>query len=44
VDNIEQYKVAKKTAKRETIEVRDRMYDGLCQRLVTKEWEKDSIG
>jgi hypothetical protein len=40
-DNIERYKVAKKTAKRTVSEVRGRMYDGLYQRLGTKEWEKD---
>jgi hypothetical protein len=34
-------KVAKKTAKRTVSEVRGRMYDGLYQRLGTKEGEKD---
>jgi hypothetical protein len=41
VDNVERYKVAKKTAKRAVSEVRGQMYDGLYQRLGTKEWEKD---
>jgi hypothetical protein len=41
VDNVERYKVTKKTAKRAVSEVRGRMYDGLYQRLGTKEWEKD---
>jgi hypothetical protein len=41
VDNVERYKVAKKTAKRAVSEVRDQMYDGLYQRLGTKEGEKD---
>jgi hypothetical protein len=36
VDNVERYKVAKKTAKRAVSEVRGRMYDGLYQRLGTK--------
>jgi hypothetical protein len=40
-DNIEQYKVAKKTTKRVVSEARDQMYDGLYQRLDMKEWEKD---
>jgi hypothetical protein len=40
-DNVERYKVAKKTAKRAVSEARDRMYDGLYQRLGTKEWEND---
>jgi hypothetical protein len=40
-DNVERYKVAKKTAKRAVSEARGRMYDGLCQRLSTKEGEKD---
>jgi hypothetical protein len=38
-DNVERYKVAKKTAKRTVSEARSRMYDGLYQRLGTKEWE-----
>jgi hypothetical protein len=41
VDNVERYKVAKKTAKRAVSEVRGQMYDGLYQRLGTKEGEKD---
>jgi uncharacterized protein YaaR (DUF327 family) len=40
-NNVEWYKVAKKTVKRAVSEVRDQMYDGLYQRLGTKEWEKD---
>jgi hypothetical protein len=40
-DNVEWYKVAKKTAKRAVSEARDQMYDGLYQRLGTKEGEKD---
>jgi hypothetical protein len=40
-DNVERYKVAKKTAKRAMSEVRGRMYDGLYQRLGMKEGEKD---
>jgi hypothetical protein len=41
VDNIERYKVAKKTAKQEMSEVRGQIYDGLYQRLGMKEGEKD---
>jgi phage terminase small subunit len=41
VDNIEWYKVAKKTAKRAVSEARGQMYDGLYQRLGMKEGEKD---
>jgi hypothetical protein len=41
VDNIERYKMAKKIAKRVVSEVRGQMYDGLYQRLSTKEGEKD---
>jgi hypothetical protein len=41
VDNVEQYKVAKKIAKQTLSEVRGQMYDGLYQRLGTKEGEKD---
>jgi hypothetical protein len=41
VDNVERYKVAKKTTKRAVSEARGRMYDGLYQRLGTKEGEKD---
>jgi hypothetical protein len=40
-DNVEWYKVAKKTVKRAVSEVRDQMYDGLYQWLGMKEWEKD---
>jgi hypothetical protein len=40
-DNVERYKVAKKTAKRAVSETRGRMYDGLYQRLGTKEGEND---
>jgi hypothetical protein len=41
VDNVERYKVAKKTAKRTMSEARGQMYDGLYQWLGTKEGEKD---
>jgi hypothetical protein len=41
VDNIEWYKVVKKTVKRTVSEVRSQMYDGLYQRLGMKEGEKD---
>jgi hypothetical protein len=41
VDNVERYKVAKKTAKRAVNEARGQMYDGLYQQLGTKEWEND---
>jgi hypothetical protein len=40
-DNVEWYKMVKKTAKRAVSEARGRMYDGLYQRLGTKEGEKD---
>jgi hypothetical protein len=40
-DNVERYKVAKKTAKRALSEARGRMYDRLYQWLGTKEGEKD---
>jgi hypothetical protein len=40
-DNVERYKVAKKTAKRAVSESRGWIYDGLYQRLGTKEGEKD---
>jgi hypothetical protein len=40
-DNVKRYKVAKKTAKRTVSEARGQMYDGLYQRLGTKEGEKD---
>jgi len=43
-DNIEKYKVAKKTAKRAVEEAKGRSYEGLYQRLNTKEGEKESIG
>jgi hypothetical protein len=41
VDNVERYKVTKKTVKQVVSEARGRMYDGLYQRLSTKEGEKD---
>jgi hypothetical protein len=41
VDNVEWYKVAKKTAKLVVSEARGQVYDGLYQRLGTKEGEKD---
>jgi hypothetical protein len=41
VDNVERYKVEKKTTKRAVSEVRGQMYDGLYQRLGTKGGEKD---
>jgi hypothetical protein len=41
VDNVEQYKVAKKTTKRKVSEKRGRMSNGLYQRLNTKRGEKD---
>jgi hypothetical protein len=41
VDNVERYKVAKKTVKRTVSEAMGQMYDGLYQRLGTKEGEKD---
>jgi hypothetical protein len=40
-DNVERYKVAKKSVKRAVSEARGQMYDGLYQRLGTKEGEKD---
>jgi hypothetical protein len=40
-DNVERYKVAKKTAKRAVSEARGRMYDGRYQRLGMKEGEKN---
>ena len=40
-NNIEKYKVAKKTAKRAVGEAKGRAYEGLYQRLNTKEGEKD---
>jgi hypothetical protein len=41
VDNVERYKVAKKTTKRAVSEVRDQMHDGLYQQLGTNEGERD---
>jgi hypothetical protein len=41
VNNIERYKVTKKTVKRAVSEARGQMYDGLYQRLGTKEGEND---
>ena len=41
MDNIEKYKVAKKTAKRAVSEAKERAYDDLYQCLSTKEEEKD---
>jgi hypothetical protein len=41
VDNIDRYKVAKKTVKRAVSEAMGQMYDGLYQQLGMKEWEKD---
>jgi hypothetical protein len=41
VNNIQQYKVVKKTVKRAVSEARCQMYDGLYQRLDTKEGEND---
>jgi hypothetical protein len=41
VDNVERYKVTKKTAKRKVSEARGQMYDGLYQLLDTKEGEND---
>jgi hypothetical protein len=41
VDNVERYKVAKKTAKRTVSEAMVQMYDGLYQRLGTNEEEKN---
>jgi hypothetical protein len=40
VDNVERYKVVKKTTKQAVSEARGQMYDGLYQRLGTKEGEK----
>jgi hypothetical protein len=40
-DNVEWYKVAKKTIKQTVCEAKGQMYDGLNQRLGTKEEEKD---
>jgi hypothetical protein len=41
VDNVERYKVVKKTSKWTVSEARGQMYDGLYQQLGTKEGEKD---
>jgi hypothetical protein len=41
VDNVQRYKVTKKTAKRAVSEARGQMYDGLYQRFGMKEWEND---
>jgi hypothetical protein len=41
VNNVERYKVAKKTTKRTVSEGRGQMYDGLYRRLGMKEGEKD---
>jgi hypothetical protein len=41
VDNVERYKVANKIVKRTMSEVRGQIYDGLYQRLSTKEGEKN---
>jgi hypothetical protein len=49
-DNVERYKMTKKTEKLTVSEVRDRMYDGLYQRLDTKGrrtfigWQKTERG
>ena len=40
-NNIEKYKVAKKTAKRAMSEAKGRAYEDLYRRLSTKEGEKD---
>jgi hypothetical protein len=42
VDNVERYKVTKKTAKRAVSEVRDQMYDRLYQWLGMKEGENNT--
>jgi hypothetical protein len=41
VDNVERYKVVKKTSKWTVSEARGQMYDGLYQHMGTKEGEKD---
>jgi hypothetical protein len=41
VDNVEWYKVTKKTINQVVSEARGQMYDGLYQRLDTKEGKKD---
>jgi hypothetical protein len=40
-DNVERYKVTKKTVKWAVSEARGQMYDGLYQQLDTKEGEND---
>ena len=42
MDNIEKYKVAKKTAKRAVNVAKGRAYEDLYQHLSTKEGEKDN--
>jgi hypothetical protein len=39
-NNVEKYKVSKKTAKRALSEARGQMYDGLYQRMCTNKEEK----
>jgi hypothetical protein len=41
VDNVEWYKVTKKTINQVVSEARGQMYDGLYERLGTKEGKKD---
>jgi hypothetical protein len=41
VDNVQWYKVTKKTVKQSVNEVRGQMYDGLYQRLDMKAGEKN---
>jgi hypothetical protein len=41
VDNIEKYRIAKKSAKRAASRARSQAYDDLYQRLDTKQGEKD---
>jgi hypothetical protein len=41
MNNVERYKVTKKTAKRAMSEVRDQMYNRLYQQLGMKEGDKD---
>jgi hypothetical protein len=40
-NNVERYKVTKKTVKRAVSEAMGQIYDGMYQWLGTKEWEKD---
>jgi hypothetical protein len=42
-DNVERYKVAKKTTKRAVSEVRGQMYDKLYQRWVRRKGRRTSI-